>query len=262
MIEQAYQVGERLGLAVWGQDEAGPYQTAPYPGNRWQPEGEPARQPHEYIREGTAKLLTLFHPADGQVRVKGVTSSTNEVLHGWLKEELAAIVAALPAGAGSLSPEEIRALWEAWQEGLSSYPTLPTELPPLKVLLVWDNLAGHKTPEMVCWLFQHGIMPLYTPLGGSWLNMTESVQRILKRRALEGQEPTTPQEIITWLEATAQGWNAAPTPFVWGGKRQARRQRAWERCHRVGGSGACARRPIRRYRRSPATSRNGYGHDK
>jgi hypothetical protein len=96
LIEQAYTVGEYLGLAVWGQDEAGPYQTRPYPGNRWQPEGQPARQPHEYVREGTAKLLTLFHPASGQVRVKGVTSSTNDVLHGWLKKELTAIVAALP----------------------------------------------------------------------------------------------------------------------------------------------------------------------
>jgi hypothetical protein len=32
------------------------------------------------------------------------------------------------------------------------------------------------------------------------------------------------------------GWNADPTPFVWGGKRVARRQRARERRHRLGGS--------------------------
>jgi hypothetical protein len=67
----------------------------------------------------------------------------------------------------------------------------------------------------VCWLFDHGIMPLYTPLGSSWLNMPESVQRILKKRGLAGQHPTTVDEIIAVLEATAQGWNAAPTPFVW-----------------------------------------------
>lgn len=30
-----------------------------------------ARYPHEHIRHGTARLLTLFHPASGQVRVKG-----------------------------------------------------------------------------------------------------------------------------------------------------------------------------------------------
>jgi len=50
---------------------------------------------------------------------------------------------------------------------------LKAELPPLRMLLVLDNLAGHTTPSFVCWLFDHGIMPLYTPLGGSWLNMTE-----------------------------------------------------------------------------------------
>lgn len=89
-------------------------------------------------------------------------------------------------------------------------------------------------------------MPLYTPLSGSWLNMAESVQRIVKRRALNGQHPHTPSEIIAWLEATARAWNRNPTPFVWGGKRAARRARARERRHRQGGSGACTRRPIRR----------------
>jgi hypothetical protein len=55
---------------VWNEDEAGPFQTIPYPGSCWQPEGRPARYPHEYIRNNTAKLLTLFHPTTGEVRVK------------------------------------------------------------------------------------------------------------------------------------------------------------------------------------------------
>ena len=118
--------------------------------------------------------------------------------------------------------------------------------PPLRMLLVWDNLTGHYTVEFILWLFAHGIMPLFTPLGGSYLNMAESIQRILKRRALDGQHPTTPGEIIDWLEATARAWNREPTPFEWGGKRQARRERARQRRHALGGSGACSRRPIRR----------------
>jgi len=230
---------------VWGHDQAGPFQTVPYAGASWRLAGEPTRQPHEYIRAGTAKLLTLFHPADGAVRVKGVTSCTNAVLHGWLKQELAAVLAELPVPTLALPPEENRRLWEAWQAGLTVKPTLPAELPPLRLLLVQDNLAGHKTPAFVQWLFAHGVMPLYTPLGGSWLNMTESVQRILLRRSLDGQHPTTTAEIITWLEAAARGWNAAPTPFVWGGKRRDRRQRSRERRHRLGGSGACTRFPVR-----------------
>ena len=34
--------------------------------------------------------------------------------------------------------------------------TLPDHLPPLRVLLVLDNLAGHNTPAFVRWLFAPG----------------------------------------------------------------------------------------------------------
>ena len=101
----------------------------------------------------------------------------------------------------------------------------PADLPPLRVLPVWDNLAGHKTPEMVPWLCRHGIMPLYTPLGGSWLNMAEAIQRLLKRRALDGQQPRRPAESGPWFEPTARHWNQHPPPFVWDGRRRQRRRR-------------------------------------
>ncbi len=171
-------------------------------------------------------------------------SSANCVLHPWLKQELAAILAGLPEPEMVLSPEENRQLCKRWQEGLSEPITLSAELPPLRMLLVLDNLTGHKTPELVLWMFEHGVMPLYTPLGGSWLNMAESVQRILARRALEGHHPTSSQQIIEWLEATARGWNKQPTPFEWGGKRKARRERARARRYGLGGSGACTRQPL------------------
>ena len=241
MIEAAYQQDV---LPVWTEDEAGPYQTLPYPGDHWHPAGQPVRYPHEYIRTGTAKQLTLFHPASGVVRVKGVEHATNAVLHPWLQDELSAILALLPEPTTVLSPTETRPQWERWQADLTVRITLPDELPPLRLLLVLDNLVGHFTPTLVLWFFAHGIMPLYTPLGGSWLNMAESIQRILTRRALAGQHPHTPTEIIAWLEATARGWNRAPTPFTWAGKRQARRDRAHARRHRIGGSGACTRRPL------------------
>jgi DDE superfamily endonuclease len=245
LIEDAYRLGEAMGLPVWCTDQAGPFQTMPYPGRSWRPAGEPAHLPHEYLRDGTAKVLTLFHPADGRVRVQGATSCPNAVLHPWLKRELVAILAGVPEP-DAVAVATIRRSWERWQDGLTIKPTLLEELPPLRMLLVLDNLAGHKTPAFVCWLFEHGIMPLYTPVGGSWLNMAESIQRVLKRRALDGQHPVHTCEIIAWFEAVAGHWNEAPTPFVWGGKRAARRQRQRERRHRVGGSGAYTRVPIRR----------------
>jgi hypothetical protein len=256
LIEDAYTLGAQLGLEVWCADEAGPFQTVPQPGPSWELEGKAATQPHEYFRQGTAKVLTLFQPRTGEVRVHGVTSCTNQVLHGWLRQELSALAAAWPALPPT--PAAARQVWERWLQGLKTPLQLPEELPALRLLLVMDNLAGHKTPAFVAWLLSQGILPLYTPLGGSWLNMAESIQRILKRRALDGQHPQNPEEIMAWLEAVAEHWNREPTPFVWGGKRRRRRERQRERRHHQGGSGAYSRKPVRR-RKSPDY---GYSHDK
>lgn len=77
----------------------------------------------------------------------------------------------------------------------------------LCILLVWDNLARHLLRNLLSWLFQHGIMPLYTPLFGFWLNMAKSVQRMLVPSALVGQHSQSPQEIISRLEQTVVDWN-------------------------------------------------------
>ena len=257
MIEDAYRLGESPGRPVWCCDDAGPFQTVPHPGSSWRPEGDPARPAREYVRNGTAKVLTLFHPASGRVEVAGATSCTNAVRHAWLKRGLAGVLAGPPGRAAGQASGAHRAAWVRWQEGLPWPITLPAELPPLRMLLVLDNLAGHRTPELVLWLFAHGVMPLYTPLGGSWLNMAESIQRVLKRRALDGQHPGTPAEVMARFAAVAGHRNADPTPFVWGGKRAARRRRERDRRHAVGGSGAETRRPVRRCR-----SRYGHGRGK
>jgi hypothetical protein len=229
---------EAAGVAVWRQDEAGPYQTIPVAGHTWEPVGKACCQPHEYERNGTAKRLTLFHPATGQVRAHGVTHAPNAVLHPWLQDELEQVLAALPAVTTAEADRPALAQWQTW-EGRPC-----PDLPPLRLILIWDNLAGHLSPELVIWLYRHGVLPLYTPLSGSWLNMAESIQRILGRRALAGHHPQTPDQIIAWLEETVVGWNTAPTPFTWHGKRYARRQRARARRQR-----ARARRQRARARR-------------
>jgi hypothetical protein len=155
LIEGAYRLGEAIDLSVWCADQAGPFQTVPHPGPSWEPACAPACQPHEYLRNGTAKALTLFHAADGQVRIEGVTSCPNAVLHPWLCRELSAVLSGLPE-APAVSPEAdaaARAAWERWQDGLTIKAKLLFELPPLRLLLVLDNLAGHKTAAFVCWLF-------------------------------------------------------------------------------------------------------------
>jgi transposase len=186
--------------------------------------------------------LTLFHPASGQVRAQPVERATNAMLHPWLKQELSAILADLPP----LPAEQTQEWGHRWSDW--GYPEGYAERfgwPPVRMVLIWDNLVGHTSADILVWCHHQGIALLYTPLGGSWLNMAESVQRILVRRTLWGQHPHTVEEIMDWLAATVRGWNADPTPFCWGGKRWQRRQRFRER-HPLGGSGAYTRRPIRR----------------
>ncbi|MGI8912352.1 MAG: transposase [Chloroflexota bacterium] len=260
LIEQAYREAEGAGLALFCQDEAGPYQAIPQPGVSWQPETKPACQPHEYIRGGTAKLLTLFRPATGALRSSlhenppaagfaqrtAVTSGTNAVLHPWLQAELTQVLAGLPAVETAEAERPAAARWATWL----GHPPI-TSLPPLRAILVWDNLAGHRSWQIVHWLFQHGVIPLYTPLSGSWLNMAESLQRIVcgprGHPALAGQHPQSQEELITWLDDAVAGWNAAPTPFAWGDKRQERRADARRAAvahnRRLGGSGAVPAEP-------------------
>src|ERR671929_611864 len=88
-------------------------------GRSSQPEGHPTLQPHEYERGGTAKLLTLFRPATGELRAKGVISAPNAVLHPWLKEQLLEVLAEIEKKQPSeqLPPETERPLaaqWKTW----------------------------------------------------------------------------------------------------------------------------------------------------
>jgi hypothetical protein len=134
VIERAYVTAERLGLELWCQDEGGPSQCIPQPGSSFQSEGHPARRPHEYLRGGTAKLLTLFRPATGEVRAEAVEQSTNAILHPWLKRELQAILKQCPPAPLEV-PQGRR--WQDWD----IYPAaeqLDRFFPPVRVLLILE----------------------------------------------------------------------------------------------------------------------------
>jgi DDE superfamily endonuclease len=187
-------------------------------------------------------LLTLFRPTTGEVRGEPAVQTTNAVLHPWLKRELGAILAQCPAAVPETADER---RWAVWDWPTDSH-LLDAHLPPIHVIVILDNLKGHHSYSLVQWCAERGILLLHTPVGGSWLNLAESVQRIIGRRALAGQHPQSVPQLQEWLTATVRGWNTDPTPFVWGGKRAARRARARQRRYALGGSGGCSRRPIRR----------------
>jgi hypothetical protein len=215
LIEQAYRGAEAAGIAVWCQDEAGPYQTVPYLGAGGFGQGNSARQAHEYVRNGTVTLLPLVRPHTGEVRAKGVRNAPNTVLQSGLHAELTAILATLPEVTRSDARRPVLARWETGRDRVPRNP-----VPPLRLILVRDNLAGHLSSALVPGLFQHGIMPLSTPLVGSGLNLAESLPWISGRRALAGPHPETPDEMSGGRRGRR---TVAPTPRVWEGKRHDRR---------------------------------------
>ena len=87
------------------------------------------------MRGGTAKLLTLFRPATGEVRGKGVRSAPNVVLHPWLQELLTAMLAQIEKEhpRAALPPEAARPLYARWETWLGHPPRGP--LPPLRIIL-------------------------------------------------------------------------------------------------------------------------------
>lgn len=71
----------------------------PQPDSHWVEADTSERYPHEYVPGGTAKLLCLFPPSTGEVRVQVVFGATNAVLHLRVEEQVLEILATLPPGA-------------------------------------------------------------------------------------------------------------------------------------------------------------------
>lgn len=67
------------------------------------------------------------------------------------------------------------------------------------LLVSRQSHAGHFTVDFVLWLFDQGIMPLFTPLSGSYLNMAESIQRILKPRSSSRRRTCVGERILNCL---------------------------------------------------------------
>jgi hypothetical protein len=83
---------------------------------------------------------------------------TNVVLHPWLQEQLLSILAN-EEETQNQQEELVRACeqteetaryhqWETWLGW-----RLSDRYPLLRMILVWDNLAGHRGDKMVSWLF-------------------------------------------------------------------------------------------------------------
>ena len=135
------------------------------------------------------------------MRAEPVERATTAVLHPWLKRELEAILQECPP-----LPDEPSAdrRWEVWTLS-GERPWGAEAMPAPRVLQIWDNLKGHTRWPLVRWCPERGILPLWTPIAGSWLNLAGSLQRILVRRALAGQYHRSTAELQAWLATSVRG---------------------------------------------------------
>jgi transposase len=151
--------------------------------NRTQPllplrPGLPARQTHDYRRNGLTNLFAALDAALGEVLGECRPRHTSADFLSFLK----------------------KVAWRYRRE--------------LHVIL--DNSSTHKTPEVKAWLAAHPRVHFhFTPTGASWLNMIEVWLSILTRKSIRRGSFDSVRALIRHIAAYLQRWNEHPVPFVW-----------------------------------------------
>jgi transposase len=141
--------------------------------------GLPARQTHDYRRNGLTSLYAALEVATGTVLGECRARHT---------------------GADFLA--FLRRVTRAYRDRA------------LHVIL--DNSSTHSTPAVHAWLAAHPRVHFhFTPTGASWLNMVEAWFSILTRKAVRRGSFETVRALIRHIERYLAEWNTHPTPFVW-----------------------------------------------
>lgn len=82
--------------------------------------------------------------------------------------------------------------------------------------VILDNSSTHSTPAVQAWLAAHPRVHFhFTPKGASWLNLVEAWFSILTRKSVRRGSFETVRALIRHIERYLAEWNAHPTPFVW-----------------------------------------------
>lgn len=98
--------------------------------------------------------------------------------------------------------------------------------------VILDNSSTHKTPEIKKWLEAHPRVHFhFTPTGASWLNMVEAWFGILTRKSVRRGSFDTVSALIKHISNYIDRWNDNPTPFVWTKEPAAIIKKALRRAH-------------------------------
>jgi transposase len=141
--------------------------------------GLPARQTHDYRRNGITSLYAALEIATGKV-VGHCSESHN----------------------GSDFLSFLRRLNRLYRGR--------------ELHIVLDNSSTHSTPAVQAWLAEHPNVSLhFTPKGASWLNMVEAWFGVLTRKSVRRGSFDSVSALVRHIQAYIENWNANPTPFVW-----------------------------------------------
>jgi transposase len=141
--------------------------------------GLPARQTHDYRRNGLTSLYAALEVASGRVL-------------------------------GECRPRHTGA------DFLAFLTRLARVYRGRELHVVVDNSSTHSTPAVQAWLAAHPTVQLhFTPKGASWLNMIEAWFGILTRKSVRRGSFETVRALIQHIERYIAHWNDHPTPFVW-----------------------------------------------
>ena len=103
------------------------------------------------------------------------------------------------------------------QEFLRFLGAIEREVPAGKLIhVVLDNVATHKTPEVMRWLTRHPRWVFhFTPTSGSWLNAVETFFSALTRRRLRRGVFRSVADLQAAINRYLKEHNNDPNPFVW-----------------------------------------------
>ncbi|MBI4651828.1 IS630 family transposase, partial [Candidatus Desantisbacteria bacterium] len=142
--------------------------------------GIPARQTHDYKRNGTTTLFAALNMLDGTV-------------------------------IGDCMPRHRH------QEFIRFLQLINTQTPPdLALHLIVDNYGTHKHPRVQLWLKRHPRFHLhFTPTSSSWLNMVERWFREITDKRIRRGSFKNVKELIMVIEQYIKNHNLHPKVFVW-----------------------------------------------
>jgi transposase len=152
--------------------------------NRTQPllpirPGLPARQTHDYKRNGLTSLYAALEVATGKV-------------------------------IGECSPTH------CGSDFLRFLQKVARKFPRRQLHVIVDNSSTHSTPPVKAWLQAHPRVHLhFTPKGASWINLVEAWFGVLTRKSVRRGSFNSVPALVRHIEAFIEHWNENPTPFVW-----------------------------------------------